>query len=39
MLVKTNLLVASLLTLGLSATTALAKPPRYPVQPVESAIA
>ena len=32
-----NLLVSSLLALGLSATTALAKPPRYPVQPVEAA--
>jgi len=32
-----NLLVTSLLALGLSATTALAKPPRYPVQPVEAA--
>lgn len=32
-----NLLVSSFLALGLSATTALAKPPRYPVQPVEAA--
>jgi hypothetical protein len=36
-LMNKNLLVSSLLALGLSATTALAKPPRYPVQPVEVA--